>query len=124
MLIKIYEDVFDITKRLKEIDRNYFVVFNTKKQKFEVHNKSQKNTYCLSVPYNTLDIRTIFLTLKSRRENIDKILEEIDVNNQKLEQENNRKIKDLCDFKAKEIFSYAKKHEQPNFENAYKTKWA
>lgn len=124
MLIKIYEDVFDITTRLKEIDNDYFVVFNTEKNKYEVHNKSQKNTYCLSVPFSGLDSRTIDLTLKTRRENIDKLLKEIEQNNEKIEKEANRKTKDLCEFKAKEFFDYSKKHEEPNFYDAYKTRWA
>lgn len=124
MLIKIYEDVFDITTRLKEIDKDYFVVFNTQKNKYEVHNKSQKNTYCLSVPFSGLDSRTIDLTLKTRRENIDKILKEIEQNNEKIEKDASRKTKDLCEFKAKEFFDYSKKHEEPNFYDAYTTRWA
>ena len=124
MLIKIYEDVFDITTRLKEIDKDYFVVFNTQKNKYEVHNKSQKNTYCLSVPFSGLDSRTIDLTLKTRRENIDKLLKEIEQNNETIEKDAGRKTKDLCEFKAKEFFDYSKKHEEPNFYDAYTTRWA
>ena len=124
MLIKIEEDVFDITKRLKEIDESYFVMVNTQKQKFEVHSSAQKHTYCLTIPHKNLDARTISLTLKTRIENTEKILAEIEENNKKLERENKRQIDDLCDFKAKEIFSYAKKHENANLDNAYKTRWA
>ena len=124
MLIKIFEDVFDITKRLKEIDSTYFVVFNTKKQKFEIHSSNQKNSYCFTVPNNTLDSRAVSLALKTRRENFDKIIKEIDEENKNLEKENKRQIDDLCEFKAKEIFSYAKSHDDINFDDAYKTRWA
>ncbi|MBR1925631.1 MAG: hypothetical protein IJ837_02125 [Clostridia bacterium] len=124
MLIKITEDVFDISNRLKEIDSNYFVVFNTKKQKFEIHNKSQKNTYCLTVLNNKLDCRAIEQTLKSRRERFDKILQEIEKNNQKIIDDNNKKIKDMAEWKLKEMFDYSSRHNTDNFDDAYKTSWA
>lgn len=124
MLIKIFNDVHDICFRLKQIDDGYFVVFNTKSQKFEVHNKNQTHTFCLSVPHKTLDKRTVDLTMKTRRENFDKILKEIDESNKRLEDENNKKIKDLVAFKAKEMFDYAKKHDATKFDDAYVTKWA
>ena len=124
MLIRIFEDVFDITKRLKEIDESYFVVYNTQKKKYEVHSSKQKNTYCLTVPTKTLDSRTVGLTLKTRRENYEKILKEIDETNEKIEKESKRQIDDLCEFKAKEMFSYSKSHDEINFDDAYKTRWA
>ena len=124
MLIRIIDDVFDISRRLKEIDSNYFVVFNTKKQKFEIHNKSQKNTYCLTVSNNKLDCRAVTQTLKSRRERIDKILQEMEDNNQKIIDDNNKKIKDMAEWKLKEMFDYSNRHDIENFDDAYKTKWA
>lgn len=124
MIIRIYEDVFDITQRLKEIDESYFVVYNTQKKKYEVHSNKQKNTYCLTVPYKGLDARAISLTLKTRRENYNKILDEIEKTNFSIEKENKRKINDLCNFKAREMFSYMKSHDEIDFDDAYKTRWA
>ena len=124
MLIKIFNDVHDICFRLKQIDDGYFVVFNTNSNCFEVHNNKQLNTFCLKVPFGCLDKRTVDLTLKTRRENFEKILEEIDNSNQKLEDENKKQIKDLVEFKAKELFDYAQKHDAENFDDAYVTKWA
>ncbi len=124
MLIRIYEDVFNITNRLKEIDDSYFVVYNTQKKKFEVHSSKQKNTYCLTIQNGGLDARVVPLVLKTRRENYQKIIDEMDRANEEIEKENKRKIKDLCEDKAKEMFSYAKSHDDANFEDAYKTRWA
>ena len=124
MLIKIQNDVHDISKRLKEIDESYFVVFNTATNHFEVHSTKQKQTFCLNVPYAVLDKRTIDLTLKTRRENFDKILAEIDKQNEELDKQNQKQIKNLVEFKAKEMFDYAKKHDATNFNDAYVTKWA
>lgn len=122
MLIKILEDVHDITRRLKEIDTDYFVVYNSTKKCFEVHNSSQKHTYCLTIPFKTLDSRAVDLTIKTRRENIEKILKEIDENNNKLEKENLRKLKDKTTYKLKEMYDYANTHQE--IKDAYTTKWA
>jgi hypothetical protein len=47
--IKISGDVYDISKRIKNIDRDYYVVYDTSKQKFEIHNSSQiDSSYCLT----------------------------------------------------------------------------
>ncbi len=119
MLIKILEDVHDITSRLKEIDSNYFVVYNTCRKCFEIHNSSQKNTFCLVVPYGVLDSRSIDLTLKTRRELLEKILAEIDATNEKIEKENDRKMKDKLVWKIREFAS----SKCENFNDAYKTKW-
>ena len=40
------------------------------------------------------------------------------------EKENKRKINDLCNFKAREMFSYMKSHDEIDFDDAYKTRWA
>ncbi len=124
MLIKITNDVHDISNRLKEIDGSYFVVFNTTKNCFEVHSTKQKQTFCVRVPYKCLDKRTIDLILKTRRENFDKIVAEIDKQNAMLDTQNKKEIQNLVEFKEKEMFDYAKKHDATNFNDAYTTKWA
>lgn len=123
MLIKILQDVHDILSRLREINGDYFVVYNTGRECFEVHNYGQKNTYCLTVPYPQLDCRTIDWTLKTRRENLNKLLNEIDENNEKLEKQNQQAVRDLSEWKLKEYYNYAQKFEGKNIDKAYITKW-
>ena len=53
MLIKIENDLFDIAARLREIDSGYFVLFDTGKKVYQIHNAAQANgTYCLTLPYD------------------------------------------------------------------------
>lgn len=86
MKIPIKSDVFDIVNRLCEIDHTYFVVFDTKKQKFELHSSNQPfGTYCLTIPYECLDERTITLALKTRSQNKDALIAEMEQNNQKIQ---------------------------------------
>lgn len=125
MLIKIKNDVFDIARRIKQIDSGYFLCFNTKTKNFEVHNKKQKHTFCLIVPDKQIDCRVLSHVLKTRRENIDKILAEIDKHNQELENQTKRQVLDKSSFMFNEMFSYAAHHEgDVDFKNAYTTKWA
>jgi len=84
-LKRIYSDPFDICDRLKSIDQGYYVVFNTKRDRYEVHNAFQADTFCFVVPFGQLDSRTVDYCLKTRRQNADKIFEEMDKHNAMLE---------------------------------------
>jgi hypothetical protein len=82
----ISSDTFYISERLKEIDESYFLIFNFDKNKFEVHSSCQGvQTYCFTVPYNVLDERTIDYALKTRAQNLDEIISQIDKENEELE---------------------------------------
>ena len=86
MLIKLNQDVYNITKRVKEIDKDYYIVYNTSKNKFEVHNSKQiGSAYCLTLPYDCLDERSLNYVYKTRSENIEKIMYEIENLNNSLE---------------------------------------
>lgn len=89
MKIKILFDVYNIAKRIKSIDRDYYVVYDTSKQLFEIHNSNQVgSTYCLTIPYNQLDERALKLVRKNQSANIDEILEQIENDNKHLESTN------------------------------------
>ena len=89
MKIQINFDVYNISKRIKDIDRDYYVVYDTSKQKFEVHNSKQiGSTYCLTLPYCELDERSLSYVLKTQSSNIEEILEKIENDNKILESTN------------------------------------
>lgn len=80
--LEIKDDVYYIDKRLKEIDDSYILLFNLDKKTYEVHSLMQKDSYCFTVPYQQLDERTLFYALKTRSDRRDKIIEEIEKNNE------------------------------------------
>lgn len=87
--MKIQSDVYFICQRLKNIDPSYEVYYNWQNKCFEVHSNAQtKNSYCFKVPYDVLDARTLDYAVKTRRENRDKLIEEIEKSNQKLYEKN------------------------------------
>ncbi|MGN1227716.1 MAG: hypothetical protein ACI4TX_03640, partial [Christensenellales bacterium] len=79
MYIEITYDTFDITKRLKSLDENYFIRFNKQTNKFEVWYREGVNAHLeLVLPYPCLDVRVLKKVADSRCEKIDKIIKEID----------------------------------------------
>lgn len=107
MKIKIESDVFDIAKRVKQINENYYILFDTSKQKFELHSKEQQNSYCFSYPFQNLDNRFLDLVYTTNIEYIDNIVEDIDNNNREIEQREKQKTKSQTDYMLREIYSFA-----------------
>lgn len=86
MKIEVCFDVYNISKRIKNIDRDYYVVYDTSRQKYEVHNKSQLgSSYCLTLPFNNLDERALTFVMETQSTNIDRILNQIENNNKSRE---------------------------------------
>lgn len=56
----IFQSVYGIPERLKEYDPNFFLVFNTRTQKYEIHSlENPFSTFCLTLPYDQLDVRSL-----------------------------------------------------------------
>ncbi len=89
MKIKILFDVYNISKRVKSIDRSYYVVYDTSKKHFEIHSSSQLgSSYCLTLPYIQLDERSLKYVRKTKSNNIEEILEQLENDNKQLESAN------------------------------------
>ena len=97
---EIDSDCLDIIKRIKSVDKDYFVVYNIDKKMFELHNRSQfGNTYCLTLAFDSLDERTFDLVLKTRANNFDALFEEMEKENKKLMERQTKEV--LNDFEEK-----------------------
>ncbi|MBQ9791098.1 MAG: hypothetical protein IJW28_00770 [Clostridia bacterium] len=123
--IIINNDLYNISNRIKLIDKDYFIVYNFQNNKFEIHNyKNARNTYSLTIPYSVLDNRTIDYVQKTHISNIDKILNEMENNNQKLLLSSKNKMKDMITYKAQDIYKYAlSSTKEFSVNSSYKNKW-
>ena len=84
MKIQINADLYDICGRLKEIDSGYFVMFDGKRKRFEVHHIGQKgNTLCVVLPYDRLDSRAVTHVRRTRAERLRQVIEEMERENAK-----------------------------------------
>ena len=89
----VENDVCDVAKRLKEIDEGYFLFYNYRLRRYEVHsNKQVGSSLALVVPYKRLDGRTLTLVRATSIERIDEIEKENKRQNSLLQQNRIKKI--------------------------------
>ena len=87
----ITHDLFDIAKRLKGIDRRYKLFFNRKKNRYEIYANGAMQ---MALPFERLDARTLSYARKTRLENLEKIIAEIEKENARIEIENAKRSRD------------------------------
>lgn len=124
-LIEIKNDVFDIVQAIKAIDCRYKVFYNSIKSRFELYSQKGMNLVLeLICPYKNLDVRFLNKVKISRVENAKKIIEEMEKNNQKLLDNQQKKILQESQYKAREMIEYAdKKSVDIDFSMAYQNQW-
>lgn len=123
MKIKIEDDLFDIVKRIKEIDDGYFVLFDIEKGRYEIHNSKQKQTHCLNVNGCELNSCVIDLILKTNVAYIDHIIEDIDNNNKKHEQKEQDMRKSYSDYMVREIYDFCSNSSKEFKDEMFQTEW-
>ena len=116
----IKKDVFNIAKRLRNINKNYVIVFNEKLKKYEIRFKNSFDNFVLHIPNNELNKLLIDYVFKTS--NIDEVINEIEKNNNDMENSFNAKIKDESTYKLKEIHKYANSGSK-EFIDGFKTNW-
>lgn len=90
----VRSNVYCIPERLREIDKGYFVLYNSTKEVYEVHNQNNiGSTYCFTVPYSQLDYRTLEYCRQSSIQRADQYKKEIEIENEKREKSNAREDK-------------------------------
>ncbi len=85
MLIEINGDVCDICRRIKEVDENYYIVYNCKLNRFELHDRSIKDSFACVLPFDQLDQRSIEHARRTRVENLQKLIKELEESNKIIE---------------------------------------
>lgn len=107
--IPVLNNVYDIPVRLKEVNRDFFVMFNTRNQKYEIHDASQPyDTYACTLPYDELDARALVYVREFSRERTEHLAEEIDRYNDELDRREKAALIDKASYKCREAFNYLK----------------
>ncbi len=89
----ITNDLFNIAKRLKKIDKNYLLVRNKEKHRFELWYNSSFMHRELVFKFDKIDARMLDYVNQSRVEFIDKLIKNIDENNEKIKNNQIEKFK-------------------------------
>lgn len=107
--LPVLTNPMDIPVRLKEVNGDFFVMFNTKLQKFEVHCASQPGTTLACVlPFDELDARAITYVREFSRERTEQIAREIEEYNERLDAREKAALIDKAGYKTREAFNYLK----------------
>lgn len=106
-LIK-FNDVYFIHSLIKQINANYELYYNKNKMRYEVHDTSKPllNSLCVTTK-NYPDQRLIDKLQETRIENIENIIKNIEIHNNKLEFEKQNKITSLAKEQLTEVIKYA-----------------
>ena len=107
--LPVLSNVYDIPVRLKEVNRDFFVMFNTRKQVFEIHCASQPyDTYACTLPFDELDARALRYVREFSRERTQNLAKEIEEYNAKLDAKEKAAMLDKASYKCREAFNYLK----------------
>lgn len=112
--IAVTGDVFDITNRLKEIDRDYFVMLNRQTQRFEVHVKGQWSTLECELPFDELDARTLRYVRERHISRLAEIQKQLDREEAQRERKQAAKLQELHE-RAADGFRWAEKSIRDEF---------
>ena len=118
---QIKTDLFNISKRLKKINKDLNIVFNKTKRQFEIFNTRQK-----VVAYTATNLNAVILQKahKTSPKFARKIFCQIAEHNNKLQRQTQNNIMEQNLDLFKNYINYAnKKNADINFENFNTTKW-
>lgn len=105
--LPVTSHTLDIPVRLKEVNRDFFVMFNTKLQKYEIHCASQpESTLACVLPFDALDNRAVQYARQYSRERTENLAREIEEYNERLEKKQQADMLDEAGYKCREAFNY------------------
>ena len=107
--IPVMSHVMDIPIRLKELNGAFFVMFNVRTQKYEIHCADQPfETLSCVLPFEQLDARAIQYVREHSAQRLDAIVREIEEHNEKLVKKAEAEMLDKANYKMREAFNYLK----------------
>ena len=109
-LTPITGDVFDITQRIKEIDEGYRLYYNHRHNRFEVYRDVGLTPTLVLTWNNRLDARLIEKLYRTRIENIKKIIEMIERNNEEIQNRAIERAIDKAGYETKQYIKYVSRH--------------
>lgn len=103
MKILVKSDTYNMCNRIKKFDGSYRLVFDTVSNMYEIYSIKLHSevelisgvplSYILKIPYQQLDERIIKYLYDTSTCNIERVIEDIENTNQKIERESYAKLK-------------------------------
>ncbi|MDR1905818.1 MAG: hypothetical protein LBQ27_02740, partial [Clostridiales bacterium] len=105
-LIPIKNDLFDIAERIKEIDADYYVVYNKKRGRFEIRNDKSRDGIACVLPFDRLDARATEYVMRTRRERVRELIFRMEEENNALTEKKEKRARDEANKKAEYLVGY------------------
>ena len=107
--VVIKNDLFNIANRLKKIDKNYLLVRNVIKNRFELWYNSCLPKLELVFKTKTIDKRMLDFVNETKVQHVEKLIKEMDCMNEKLKEKEIKRVKEDGIDKIKEVIKYENK---------------
>lgn len=111
-LLPLFTHSLDMPRRIRDYDSSFFVVFNTKYGKYEIHSLDypEGNTISCTVPYDELDARALrHLWENDIRVHGKEIFRRVEVSEQRAERRKQRELEKFTrDFAKEHQSAFAK----------------
>ncbi len=104
-LVRIENDLYDISDRAREIDPDYYIVYNTAKKRYEAHNSRCRPSICLVIG-KVLDARTLTKLRETHISRLNAIIEGIEKANHCLEKSKESSLRDEATYKTDRLCRY------------------
>ena len=110
--VPVRTSVYGIPERMKELRESLFVMFNTKTQRYEVHDSTQEDcTLACELPYEELDARALLYVREMRRERTEALVREIEAHNERMVERAHNEHMDKAGYRMKQAIKYLASHE-------------
>ena len=107
--IAVLSNATDIPARLKEVNRDFFVMLNRDTQRYEIHCASQPfDTLACTLPFDALDERALIYAREYASERFEKVVADMEAYNEHLVARGERDAIDKANYKMREAFNYLK----------------
>ena len=108
--IPVTSHAMDIPARLKALSSGYFVMLNTRTQRFELHDAAQKGgTLACVLPFDALDARAIEYARRYHVSRLAETAREIDAFNENLEREAQQRYMAQAAERTREALHYLRR---------------
>ena len=104
----VEHDLCNIADRIRKIDPSYYIVFNKRNGRYEVHSTDNIGaSFCFLVPYDELDARTLVYCRETRVER--DVIERVDRLNSYAEKSRDRTRRSEYRYRAEEMADHVKR---------------
>lgn len=110
MLVAVLGDALGIAKRVRELDPDLWVAWNTVVQRYEIHDRRAPRGHSLVMrvqepngAFRPLDNRVLETLMKNRRERFDEVFKELEEKEEKREKAWEKRIGEIAEGMADDL---------------------